>query len=80
MEMISIHSIYLHMLIIKCMTFKEDESHIRRGNGAEVMNTFRKLALNIVRNDSTRKASMKRKLKMAALDDDFIAELLLGES
>ncbi len=31
------------------MTFKEDESRIRRGNGVEVMNTFRKLALNIVR-------------------------------
>ncbi len=62
------------------MTFKEDESRIRRDNGAEVINTFRRLALNIVRNDSTRKASMKRKLKMAALDDDFRAELLLGES
>ncbi len=62
------------------MTFKEDESRIRRDNGEEVINTFRKLALNIVRNDSTRKDSMKRKLKMAALDDDFRAELLLGES
>ncbi len=62
------------------MTFKEDESRIRRGNGPEVMNTFRKLALNIVRNCSTRKASMKSKLKMAALDDDFRAEFLLGES
>ncbi len=33
----------------KCMTFMEYESRIRRGSGAEVMNTFRKLALNIVR-------------------------------
>jgi len=57
-----------------------EATRIRRGNDAEVMNTFRKLALNIVRNDNTRKASMKRKLKMATLDDDFRAELLLGES
>jgi predicted transposase YbfD/YdcC len=60
------------------MTFKEDASRIRRGNAAEVMNALRKVALNIVKNDKTRKASMKRKLKMAALDDDFRAQLLLG--
>lgn len=62
------------------MTFHEDDSRIRRGNAAEVMNAFRKLALNIVKGNTTRKASMKRKLKMAALDDEFRAELLLGEN
>ena len=60
------------------MTFKEDASRIRRGNAAEVMNALKKVALNIVKSDTTRNASMKRKLKMAALDDDFRAELLLG--
>ncbi|WP_199609839.1 hypothetical protein [Flocculibacter collagenilyticus] len=59
------------------MTFHEDDSRIRRGNAVEVMNAFRKLALNIVKTDTTKKASMKRKLKMAALDDDFRTELLL---
>lgn len=62
------------------MTFREDESRIRRGNGAQVMNALRKVALNIVRNNTTRKASMKQKLKQASLDDDFRAELLLGEN
>jgi len=62
------------------MTFREDDSRIRRGNAAEVMNVLRKLALNIVKLNKTRKASMKRKLKMAALDDDFRAELLIGEN
>jgi len=62
------------------MTFKEDSSRIRRGNGAEIMNAFRKIALNIIKQDSTRKASMKRKLKMAALEDDFRAILLLGKN
>jgi len=61
------------------MTFHEDDSRIRRGNAAEVMNAFRKLALNIVKSNTTKKASMKRKLKMAALDDDFRAELLIGQ-
>lgn len=60
------------------MTFKEDDSRIRRGHAAEVMNVLRKLALNTVKLNETRKASMKRKLKMAALDDDFRAELLIG--
>ena len=62
------------------MTFREDDSRIRRGNAAEVMNALRKLALNIVKTNTSRKASMKRKLKMAALDDDFRAELLIGEN
>jgi len=60
------------------MTFNEDDSCIRRGNAAEVMNAFRKIALNIVKQDKSRKASMKRKLKMAALEDDFRAKLLIG--
>lgn len=60
------------------MTFNEDDPRIRRGNAAEVMNTFRKIVLNIVKQDTSRNASMKRKLKMAALEDNFRAELLLG--
>lgn len=60
------------------MTFKEDASRIRRGNAAEAMNVLRKLALNLVKADTTRNASMKRKLKMAAYDDDFRAQLLCG--
>jgi hypothetical protein len=62
------------------MSFRKDESRIRRGNAAEVMNVFRKLAWNIVKLNKTTKASMKRKLKMAALDDNFRAELLIGEN
>lgn len=60
------------------VTFKEDESRIRRGHGAEVMNAMRKIALNLLKQNTTRKASMKRKRKIAALDDSFRAELLLG--
>lgn len=47
------------------MTFKEDNSRIRRGHGAQVMNLLRKIALNVVKRDTSRKASMKLKLKMA---------------
>lgn len=60
------------------VTFREDESRIRRGNGAEVMNALRKITLNLIKQNTTRQASMKRKRKLAALDDDFRAEILLG--
>ena len=60
------------------MTFKEDASRIRRENSAEIMNVLRKLVLNLVKADTTRNASMKRKLKMAAYDDEFRAQLLCG--
>ncbi len=55
-------------------------SRIRRGHEAEVMNAFREIALYIVKQDTYRKASMKRKLKMTALEYDFRAELLLGKN
>jgi len=61
------------------VTFREDESRIRRGNGAEVMNALRKISLNLIKLNTTRQASMKRKRKLAALDDDFRAEILLGQ-
>ena len=60
------------------MTFNADDSRIRRGNAAEVMNAFSKIALKIVKQDELRSARMKRKLKMAALENDFRAKLLLS--
>ncbi|MCU7940804.1 MAG: ISAs1 family transposase [gamma proteobacterium symbiont of Bathyaustriella thionipta] len=61
------------------VTFREDESRIRRGNGAEVMNALRKITLNLLKQNTTKQASLKRKRKLAALDDNFRAEILLGQ-
>ena len=58
------------------MTFREDESRIRMDNGPEIFNGLRKIALNMVKLDQTVKASMKRKLKMAALDDNYRKALI----
>ena len=58
------------------MTFREDESRIRKGNGALAFNVLRKIALNLFKRDDTVKASMARKKKMAALDDEFRSVLL----
>lgn len=58
------------------MTFREDESRIRRGHAAEVMSTLRRITLNLLKSDTTKKASLKRKRKIAALDEDFLSTLI----
>ena len=60
------------------MTFREDESRIRRGHAAEVMSTLRRITLNLLKSDTTKKASLKRKRKIAALDEDFLSTLVSG--
>lgn len=58
------------------VTFREDESRIRRGNGAEVMSTLRRLTLNLLKQNTTSNASMKRKRKIAIMDDTLRSELV----
>ena len=58
------------------MTFREDESRIRKGHGALVFNVMRKIAMALFKRDETKTASMKAKRKMAALDDDYRSTLL----
>ena len=53
------------------MTFREDESRIRTEASPENFAIMRHIALNLIKNDTSRKASMKRKRFMAALEDDF---------
>lgn len=58
------------------MTFREDESRIRKGAGPMVFNLLRKIAMNLYRQDETVKASLKQKRKLAAYDDDYRQTLL----
>ena len=58
------------------VSFREDESRIRRNNGAEVMSTLRRLTLNLLKANTTCKASMKRKRKIAIMDDTLRSELV----
>jgi predicted transposase YbfD/YdcC len=53
------------------MTFRENESRIRTEASPENFAIMRHIALNLIKNDTSRKASMKRKRFMAALEDDF---------
>jgi predicted transposase YbfD/YdcC len=59
------------------VAFKEDDSRIRRDNGAENMGMIRRLCMNLARLNTT-KNSMRGKLKNAGWNDAFRAELLFG--
>ena len=58
------------------MTFREDESRIRKAQGPLVFNIMRKIAMALFKRDETKSASMARKKKMAGLDDDYRSTLL----
>ena len=53
------------------MTFREDESRIRAEASPENFAIMRRIALNPIKNDISRKTSVKRKRFMATLEDDF---------
>lgn len=52
------------------MTFREDESRIRKAQGPLVFNVMRKIAMALFKQDDTKEASMKARKKMARLDSD----------
>jgi hypothetical protein len=58
------------------VSFNEDDSRIRMGSSPENYAMIRHIALNIVRGYKGIQASVKRKLKMAALDNNFRFELI----
>jgi predicted transposase YbfD/YdcC len=58
------------------MTFREDESRIRRAQGPLVFNVMRKIAMALFKQDESKRASMAAKKKMAGLDDEYRSTLL----
>ena len=59
------------------VTFREDESRIRKGEAPGNFSTFRQLALNLLKREPSR-LSIKRKRFKAALDDDFRQKVIFG--
>lgn len=57
------------------MVFREDASRVRVGHGAENLTLLRRLALNLLRQD-TSKASLKVRRKQAGWDRTFLLHLL----
>jgi len=58
------------------VTFKEDGSRIRKGDGAENMSTVRHVAMNFLNNARHMKLSIKNRRMAAAFDDKALEEIL----
>lgn len=62
------------------VAFNEDHSRLRKGHGAENMSRLRRIALNALRNDRSRKMGIKNKRLMAGWDHRYLLRLLaLGD-
>ena len=60
------------------VTFKEDESRIRKGHADANFSILRRSALSLLKNNKARKVGVKNKRLVAALDENYLMEVLLG--
>lgn len=58
------------------MAFREDECRIRRDNGAEFFAVMRRLSINVLKKDTTKKAGIRRKQRMAAMNPEYAMHIL----
>lgn len=58
------------------VTFAEDSSRIRKGNGPEISSVFRRLALTILQRDTTIKDSIRGKRKRCGWDNSALEALI----
>jgi predicted transposase YbfD/YdcC len=60
------------------VTFREDDSRIRRGNGAQNFAVLRHIALNLLKRENSTKLSIRARRNQAAWDDDYRLKVLTG--
>lgn len=58
------------------MAFREDESRVRKGFAPENFAAIRHIALNLLRNNKTFKGSVKTKRLNAAMDTDYLEDVV----
>ncbi|EEV0896205.1 ISAs1 family transposase [Escherichia coli] len=58
------------------VVMNEDDSKIRRGNAAELFSGIRHIAINILTNDKVSRAGLRRKMRKAAMDRNYLASVL----
>ena len=60
------------------VTFNEDQSRIRKGHADANFSILRRTALSLLKNNKTKKVGVKNKRLIAALDEQYLLEVLLG--
>ena len=60
------------------VTFSEDQSRIRKGNGQEIASGFRRLALSILKQDTTIKETLRGKRLRAGWNNQTLEAILTG--
>ena len=66
------HKLHWHLDV----TFNEDKSKIHAGHGAENFSLLKRCVLNLVKADTTEKASISSKRKMAGWDPNYRLHLM----
>ena len=64
------------LLRVSDISFREDESRIRKGNAAENFAIIRHIALNLLRQEKTEKGSIRAKRMRAGWDNDYLLKVL----
>lgn len=79
-----LHAVRAHWVIenrlhwVLDVAFGEDNSRIRKGNGAESYDVPRHIALNLLRREAGTKRSIKKKPMKAALENRYLLKVLVG--
>lgn len=60
--------------------FKEDLSTKQAGNAAENFSIITKIALNLLKNNTSKRLSIKKKRLLCALDNDFLGKTVFGKN
>jgi predicted transposase YbfD/YdcC len=60
------------------IAFREDESRIRKDHGPENFAVLRHIALNLIKHEKTKKASVKGKRLKAGWDENYLLKILSG--
>lgn len=60
------------------IAFREDDSRVRMGHGAENLATFRHMAVNLLKQEKSAKGGIHNKRMQAAWDDDYLVKVLSG--
>ncbi|HFS3105648.1 TPA: transposase, partial [Escherichia coli] len=60
------------------VVMNEDDCKIRRGNAAELFSGIRHIAINILMNDKVSRAGLRRKMRKAAMDRNYLTSVLAG--